>query len=120
MRTPDTPSTPEQAEPVAYIRVGKTGNVMACAKTGDFYKLPDKTLLYTAPPPPQHKLLSEVLLTDKIVERAGREWWAQTRHTNGPRTLSAYASQTIMDEVHDTARIILTAAIQAAHGIKAS
>ena len=41
---------PEQ-EPVAYIRVSKTGNVMACAKTGDFYKLPDKTLLYTSPQP---------------------------------------------------------------------
>ena len=41
---------PEQ-EPVAYIRLSKTGNVMACAKTGDFYKLPDKTLLYTSPQP---------------------------------------------------------------------
>ena len=41
---------PEQ-EPVAYIQVSKTGNVMACAKTGDFYKLPDKTLLYTSPQP---------------------------------------------------------------------
>lgn len=40
----------QQQEPVAYIRVSKTGNVMACAKTGDFYKLPDKTLLYTSPP----------------------------------------------------------------------
>ena len=41
---------PAQQEPVAYIRVSKTGHVMACAKTGDFYKLPDKTLLYTSPP----------------------------------------------------------------------
>ena len=39
---------PEQA-PVAYIRVSKTGNVTACAMTGDFYKLPEKTLLYPAP-----------------------------------------------------------------------
>ena len=45
---------PEQ-EPVAYIRVSKTGNVMACAKTGDFYKLPDKTLLYTSPQHPQQE-----------------------------------------------------------------
>ena len=44
----EKPAQPEQ-EPVAYIRVSKTGNVMACAKTGDFYKLPDKTLLYTSP-----------------------------------------------------------------------
>jgi hypothetical protein len=41
---------PAQQEPVAYIRLSKTGHVMACAKTGDFYKLPDKTLLYTSPP----------------------------------------------------------------------
>ena len=46
----EKPAQPEQ-EPVAYIRVSKTGNVMACAKTGDFYKLPDKTLLYTSPQP---------------------------------------------------------------------
>ena len=41
----------DKQEPVAYIRVSKTGNVMACAKTGDFYKLPDNTLLYTSPQP---------------------------------------------------------------------
>ena len=46
----ETLAQPEQ-EPVAYIQVSKTGNVMACAKTGDFYKLPDKTLLYTSPQP---------------------------------------------------------------------
>ena len=39
-----------EQEPVAYIRVSKTGHVMACAKTGDFYSLPHKTLLYTTPP----------------------------------------------------------------------
>lgn len=38
-------------EPVAYIRVSKTGHVMACAKSGNFYALPDKTLLYTRPQP---------------------------------------------------------------------
>lgn len=36
-------------EPVAYIRVRKTGHVMACAKTADFYSLPDGALLYTHP-----------------------------------------------------------------------
>jgi hypothetical protein len=50
---------PAQQEPVAYIRVSKTGNVMACAKTGDFYKLPDKTLLYTSPPPQRKPLTDE-------------------------------------------------------------
>ena len=46
----------DKQEPVAYIRVSKTGNVMACAKTGDFYKLPDKTFLYTSPQPaPVHE-----------------------------------------------------------------
>jgi hypothetical protein len=50
-------------EPVAYIRVSKTGNVMACAKSGDFYALPDKTLLYTTPP--QRKPL-----TDEEIRRA--------------------------------------------------
>ena len=42
--------TVAEQEPVAYIRVSKTGNVTACAMTGDFYKLPEKTLLYPAPP----------------------------------------------------------------------
>ena len=50
-------------------------------------------------------------LSDEVVENAGREWWAQTRHTNGPRILAAYASQSIMDEVHSTARIIIQAAL---------
>ena len=46
-----------EQEPVAYIRVSKTGHVMACAKTGDFYSLPHKTLLYTTPPQPKrHEL----------------------------------------------------------------
>ena len=40
----------QQAEPVAYIRVSKTGHVMACAKTENFFSLPHKTLLYTSPP----------------------------------------------------------------------
>jgi hypothetical protein len=40
-----------EQEPVAYIRVSKTGNVMACAKTDDFYALPNGTLLYTHPQP---------------------------------------------------------------------
>jgi len=43
----------EMQEPVAYIRVSKTGNVMACAKTDDFYALPNGTLLYTHPQPKQ-------------------------------------------------------------------
>ena len=51
------------------------------------------------------------LLSDEVVENAGREWWAQTRHTNGPRILAVYASQSIMDEVHSTARIIMQAAL---------
>ena len=42
-----------EQEPVAYIRVSKTGNVMACAKTDDFYALPNGTLLYTHPQPKQ-------------------------------------------------------------------
>jgi hypothetical protein len=54
----------QQAEPVAYIRVSKTGHVMACAKTGDFYSLPHKTLLYTSPPPRQP-------LTDEEIKQAG-------------------------------------------------
>jgi hypothetical protein len=37
-------------EPVAYIRVSKTGHVMACAQTGDFYALAHGTKLYTTPP----------------------------------------------------------------------
>ena len=37
-------------EPVAYIRVSKTGHVMACAETGDFYALAHGTKLYTTPP----------------------------------------------------------------------
>ncbi len=40
----------EKQEPVAYIRVSKTGHVMACAETGDFYALAHGTKLYTAPP----------------------------------------------------------------------
>ena len=39
----------QEQEPVAYIRVSKTGHVMACAKSKKFDELPDKTLLYTAP-----------------------------------------------------------------------
>lgn len=58
---------PEQ-EPVAYIRVSKTGHVMACAKTGDFYSLPHKTLLYTAPP--QRKPLSDEEI-ERIYDRYG-------------------------------------------------
>jgi hypothetical protein len=58
---------PEQ-EPVAYIRVSKTGHVMACAKTGDFYSLPHKTLLYTTPPQ-----RTWVGLTDKD--------WKRSKHT---------------------------------------
>ena len=60
---------PAQQEPVAYIRVSKTGNVMACAKTGDFYKLPDKTLLYTTPP--QRKPLSDEEIADIVIEMNG-------------------------------------------------
>ncbi len=41
----------EKQEPVAYIRVSKTGHVMARAKSGDFYSLPDGALLYTTPQP---------------------------------------------------------------------
>ena len=41
----------EQDEPVAYIRVSKTGNVMACVKSKDFFALPNGTLLYTTPQP---------------------------------------------------------------------
>jgi hypothetical protein len=41
-------SAPVQ-EPVAYIRVSKTGHVMACAETGDFYALAHGTKLYTTP-----------------------------------------------------------------------
>jgi len=52
-------------------------------------------------------------LTPEIIDRAGREWWAQTRHTNGPRVLKEYAGEAIMREVYETARIIL----EAAHGI---
>jgi hypothetical protein len=47
---PDCKLAQPEQEPVAYIRVSKTGHVMACAKTGDFYSLPHKTLLYTTPP----------------------------------------------------------------------
>ena len=60
---------PEQ-EPVAYIRVSKSGNVTACAKIGDFYKLPEKTLLYTAPPRREWASLTDEerdLITDKVI-----------------------------------------------------
>ena len=57
-------------EPVAYIRVSKTGNVMACAKSGDFYALPDKTLLYTTPPQ-----RTWVGLTDEEIEQGCKESW---------------------------------------------
>ena len=53
-----------EQEPVAYIRVSKTGHVMACAKTGDFYKLPDKTLLYTTPPQRTWATLTEEEILD--------------------------------------------------------
>ncbi|CAB4146783.1 hypothetical protein UFOVP499_32 [uncultured Caudovirales phage] len=59
---------PEQ-EPVAYIRVSKTGHVMACAKTGDFYSLPHKTLLYTTPP--QRKPLTETEIRTIRCDMAG-------------------------------------------------
>lgn len=52
-------------------------------------------------------------LTPEIIDRAGREWWAQTRHTNGPRVLKEYAGEAVMREVYETARIIL----EAYHGI---
>jgi hypothetical protein len=55
-----------EQEPVAYIRVSKTGHVMACAKTGDFYSLPHKTLLYTTPPQ-----RTWVGLTDEEIKRLG-------------------------------------------------
>lgn len=58
------------------------------------------------------------LLSYEVVEAAGREWWAQTRDTDGPRVLRVYASREIMDDVHNTARIIITEAIKAARNIK--
>jgi len=57
-------------EPVAYIRVSKTGNVMACAKSGNFYALPDKTLLYTAPPPCS---TCEALARTVMMDQTGRD-----------------------------------------------
>ncbi len=63
------------------------------------------------------RLLAELtnrLSSYAVAERAGREWWAQTRHTNGPRILEQYASREIMDGVHNTAKIIIQAAIKEA------
>ncbi len=52
--------------------------------------------------------------TEEMVEAAGREYWAQTRRTNGPRTLKEWASSDIMREVYEGARITLRAGIAAA------
>jgi hypothetical protein len=60
-------------EPVAYIRVSKTGHVMACAKSGDFYALPDKTLLYTTPP--QRKPLTDEELTEIFSTTKGFDFY---------------------------------------------
>lgn len=44
------PEPSASVEPVAYIRVSKSGDVTACAKSGDFYKLEANTPLYLHPP----------------------------------------------------------------------
>ena len=56
--------------------------------------------------------LLEAALSEKIAEHAGRQWWAKTRHTNGPLHLEQYASEAIMKEVHETARIVIEAAVK--------
>lgn len=55
--------------------------------------------------------LLEAALSEEIAEHAGRQWWAKTRHTNGPLHLERYASDAIMKEVHETARIVIEAAV---------
>jgi hypothetical protein len=66
-------------EPVAYIRVSKTGHVMACAETGDFYALAHGTKLYTTPPAAQRQWVG---LSDLNIDELENEYMksAQTAH----------------------------------------
>ena len=56
--------------------------------------------------------LLEATLSEEIAEHAGRQWWAKTRHTNGPLHLERYASAEIMAEAHETARMVIEAAVK--------